>query len=541
MNRSVLFFVSIILSFNSALCSNQLDSLLNAIDNALENASNFNACKQAKISEIKRVASRPRNNLKRRYQINYALFKEYRVYKCDSAAYYLNENILIARELNDIAKLNDCRLDLSYLYSSSGRYEAAIDLLRLIDSKTLSKDQLIKYYSCYDHAYGEMVSYNIGGEQLGPQYESLLKTYKDSLYQSLDKNSDKYFELEENRLRDSGNPHEALKINAARLKHLTPDSIQYALVMFQRALSYIRLNDNTNTDICLALSAISDIKLATKDHASLWTLAQRLYKDGDFERANRYMRFSWDDTNFYNSPLRYFQSSSIQRIIDNQFQNMIVERNRKLTISLIAIAALALLLMAAMFYIIKQKKRLASTHEELKHINNRLNDLNRELSSTNANLKESNCIKEVYISRFIKLCSEYIDKLEKLRATIYKGLSHGKTDDMIKLLRNNSATSREVKILYQNFDTAFLHIFPDFVEQFNNLLKEDERIVLKSNELLNTELRIFALIRLGFTDSSQIAEILRYSVNTIYNYRAKVKNKACGNRADFEELVKNIH
>lgn len=386
-----------------------------------------------------------------------------------------------------------------------------------------------------------MVSYNIGGEQLGPQYESLLKTYKDSLYQSLDKNSDKYFELEENRLRDSGKPHEALQINAARLKHLTPDSTQYALLMFQRALSYIRLNDNTNTDICLALSAISDIKLATKDHASLWTLAQRLYKNGDFERANRYMRFSWDDTNFYNSPLRYFQSSSIQRIIDNQFQNMIVERNRKLTISLIAIAALALLLMTAMFYIIKQQKRLALTHEELKHINNRLNDLNRELSDTNTNLKESNCIKEVYISRFIKLCSEYIDKLEKLRATIYKGLSHGKTDDMIKLLRNNSATSREVKILYQNFDTAFLHIFPDFVEQFNNLLKEDERIVLKSNELLNTELRIFALIRLGFTDSSQIAEILRYSVNTIYNYRAKVKNKACGNRADFEELVKNIH
>ena len=167
--------------------------------------------------------------------------------------------------------------------------------------------------------------------------------------------------------------------------------------------------------------------------------------------------------------------------------------------------------------------------------------MNEELTAANANLEESNCIKDVYISRFIKLCSEYIDRFEHIRANVHKSLSIGKVDEAKKLVKTSSATSDEVRLLYQNFDTAFLHIFPDFVAKFNALLRDDERIVPKSDELLTTELRIFALIRLGFTDSSQIAEILRYSVNTIYNYRAKVKNKARGNRADFEELVRGIH
>ena len=191
---------------------------------------------------------------------------------------------------------------------------------------------------------------------------------------------------------------------------------------------------------------------------------------------------------------------------------------------------------------------LTVAQEELKMINGKLNDLNCRLSDinddlkhANASLEESNCIKEVYISRFIKLCSEYIDRSERVRVSIQKSLSMGKVDEVKKMVKSSAMLTEEVKLLYQNFDTAFLHIFPDFVAKFNALLQDDEQIVLKPDELLNTELRIFALIRLGFTDSSQIAEILRYSVNTIYNYRAKVKNKARGNRADFEDLVRNIH
>ena len=297
-----------------------------------------------------------------------------------------------------------------------------------------------------------------------------------------------------------------------------------------------------------ARSAIADIRLAKKDHASLWMLANMLLNAGDVERANRYMKFSWVDTNFYNSPLRFWQSSSIQKIIDSQYQEIVSSRNRRLVGIVIVISILALMLLLAMLQIMRHKRRLTVAQEELKMINGKLNDLNCRLSDMNDDLKhanacleESNCIKEVYISRFIKLCSEYIDRSERVRANIHKSLSMGKIDEAKKMVKSATMLNEEVKMLYYNFDTAFLHIFPDFVARFNALLQDDEQIVLKPDELLNTELRIFALIRLGFTDSSQIAEILRYSVNTIYNYRARVKNKARGNRADFEELVRNIH
>ena len=153
----------------------------------------------------------------------------------------------------------------------------------------------------------------------------------------------------------------------------------------------------------------------------------------------------------------------------------------------------------------------------------------------------SNRIKEEYIGRFMSLCSSYIDKLDGYRRMVYKMVSSGQIGELVKVTRSSKGLEAELNALYKNFDTAFLHLFPNFVTQFNSLLLEDEQVVLKRDELLNTELRIFALIRLGINDSSQIAEFLRYSVNTIYNYRAKVKNKACVSRDDFENLVRKIH
>ena len=167
--------------------------------------------------------------------------------------------------------------------------------------------------------------------------------------------------------------------------------------------------------------------------------------------------------------------------------------------------------------------------------------MNARLQLANRQLSESNQIKEEYIGRFIKLCSTYIDKLDGYRRMVNKKVCAGQIEELTKITRSSNALNAELDELYKNFDTAFLHLFPNFVAQFNALLQEDEQIVLKRDELLNTELRIFALIRLGINDSSQIAEFLRYSVNTIYNYRAKVKNKACVSRDDFENLVREIH
>ena len=293
--------------------------------------------------------------------------------------------------------------------------------------------------------------------------------------------------------------------------------------------------------------AISDIRSAIKDHASLWMLAQLLYEDGDMERAYQYMRFSWNATKFYNARLRSWQSADVLSLIDKTYQAMIEKQNDRLQQNLLLITALLVLLIVALGYIYRQMKKLADARNHLQVANKQLNGLNEELrqmnsclSSTNIELSESNQIKEEYIARFIKLCSTYINRLDAYRRMVNKKVSAGQIAELLKITRSQDALDEELEELYANFDTAFLHLFPNFVGKFNDLLQENEQILPKKGELLNTELRIFALIRLGIEDSSQIAEFLRYSVNTIYNYRAKVRNKARGSREDFDDLVRKI-
>ena len=297
----------------------------------------------------------------------------------------------------------------------------------------------------------------------------------------------------------------------------------------------------------LALSAISDIQSATKDHASLWMLAERLYNEGDVERAYRYMRFSWNENKFFNARLRSWQSADVLWLTDKTYQARIEKQRERLESYAFVVTFLVRLMVVALIYIYRQMKKLALARNDLQSANTQLSPLNGELKdmnvclqSTNADLSESNQIKEEYIARFVKLCSTYIDKLDAYRRMVNKKITAGQIKELQKITRSQEALDSELDELYANFDSAFLHIFPHFVSQFNALLINEEQILLKRGELLNTELRIFALIRLGIVDSSQIAEFLRYSVNTIYNYRSKVKNKAKVSREDFEELVKQI-
>lgn len=244
---------------------------------------------------------------------------------------------------------------------------------------------------------------------------------------------------------------------------------------------------------------------------------------------------------------RIGDADAVLSLIDKTYQAMIEKQNDRLQQNLLLITALLVLLIVALGYIYRQMKKLADARNHLQVANGQLNGLNEELrqmnsclSSTNIELSESNQIKEEYIARFIKLCSTYINRLDAYRRMVNKKVSAGQIAELLKITRSQDALDEELEELYANFDTAFLHLFPNFVGKFNDLLQDNEHILPKKDELLNTELRIFALIRLGIEDSSQIAEFLRYSVNTIYNYRAKVRNKARGSRDDFEILVRKI-
>ena len=194
-----------------------------------------------------------------------------------------------------------------------------------------------------------------------------------------------------------------------------------------------------------------------------------------------------------------------------------------------------------------RSRRTIRAHKSLRGINKRivlqnseLNRVNDQLQKLNRQIAESNRVKEGYIGLFLAILSDNLDKMKEFRAYVKRSIRYGQVQELNDELNNSEWADIEIAHFYRTFDTAFLELYPTFVENFNDLLVPEERIELKKGELLNTELRIFALIRLGIKDSGRIASLLRYSVNTIYNYRAKIKNAARGSRDDFEERVSSL-
>jgi len=502
-----------------------IDGWAAALDEAIGAHGEYVAVREARIGELKQQLAQADAEAPEYFRLNAEIYQEYKAYICDSALYYLSRNLRWAQRHGKLEAADETRIRRAHLMSAAGMYKEASEDLEKINPAALSSRLLPDYYECYRHLYNELAVYTQDTFRRN-RYYSLSAGYRDSLMQVLSPVSALYPERKEMDASASGRLEEALKINDTRLAGVRPDTPEYALVTYHRSLLYRLLKDREQEKYYLALSALTDIRLAITDHASLWTLAQLLYEEGDIERAYRYIRFSWSETNHYNARSRSLQTAGILSLIDLTYQAMQEKQNDRLRSYLWMISILSLLLLMAIVWIYRQMKHLSVARSHLEQANEQL--------------QMSNHIKEEYIGRFLKLCSAYIDRLDTYRRMVNKKLTGGQTEELLKMVRSREVLDTDLKELYGNFDTAFLHLFPDFVEKFNELLQPEARIILRKGELLNTELRIFALIRLGIDDSSQIAEFLRYSVNTIYNYRAKVKNKACISRDDFETCVMKI-
>ena len=548
MKKNCLLCFLLFFSCYSAFAGESLDSLLNVLDKTIKEADTYVQIKENKLHELKKEARKTPPVSVERYHLNNDIYLEYKAYSSDSALHYLNENMLLARQLNDKERELKIQLELSYLLSSIGMYMEAADILNSIDRQTLPSSLLGYYYTCYEHVYFEAGAAQPRYKMFASRYAKLSHAYRDSMQVTLDPSSATYLWLRETQLREAGKYDEALEFSDRRLAEASFGTPQYALVAYQRFRLFESMGKKDEHLYYLVLSAISDVRSAIKEQSSLMVLAQELNRKGDLKRAYDYINFSWEISQFYKTRLRSWMNITPLSMINGNYQDIIKQQNRELLIYIACVALLALLLVIALIYIYRQmkalsiaKKGLQEVNERLFSLNEELEEVNRHLRSTNLELSESNLIKEAYIARFFKLCSVYVDRLQAYRKLVNKKLQRGQVAELLKMTHlSNDIVTVEVQELYANFDSAFLHLFPNFVESLNALLLPDEQIVLKPDELLNTELRIFALIRLGIKGSSQIAELLHYSVNTIYNYRSRVKTKARVSRDDFEDLVAKI-
>lgn len=522
-----------------------LDSLLNELDDAIKNHEIYTRQKEHSIKELKNRLETVQKNSVEEYDLNAKLFEEFRPYILDSAIFYKNRNIEIASQLNDIGRLAQSKLQLANLMASTGMYMEAVDLIKSIRKTKLPDSLLIDYYDTYRHVYSELAYYtqdNRGAQR----YWDISNQYSDSLNNLLTPDDELYYSIKEADLRNAGNFEEALEINNISLENNNVGTRAFAIACYNRSFTFRQAGNKEGEKYFLALSALSDIISSTKDHASLWMLAEILYDENDMERAYNYIRFSWSETVVFNARLRSLQSAVILSLIDLTYQATVENKNAQLQRYLIIISALVVLLMGALIYIYSQMKRLTAARKNLqvangnlKKLNIKLEQVNSQLHAANSDLSESNLIKEQYIGHFIELCSTYIDKIDGFRRMVNKKVTAGQIAELLGVIRSRDMLDSEIEELYRNFDKAFLQIFPHFVEKVNELFVDNEKFELKNNELLNVELRILALIRLGIKNSSQIADFMRYSVNTIYNYRAKIKNKTIY-RDEFEEMLMTI-
>lgn len=314
-----------------------------------------------------------------------------------------------------------------------------------------------------------------------------------------------------------------------------------------RALVADLMDDTPTAQVWFARSAMTDIQLAIRDNAALKSLANTLLDDDNIQRAMRYMRIVMDDARFFNSRLRPWQDALALHVIEEAYRVRRQRMDAMYNIFVVSIGCFMLLALGGVVFVLRQNRKLNLARLELQQANNRLNisnkdlqHINKRLAGLNSQISEANEVKEEYIGIFLTMCSEYIDKIIDSRRHVRRLLRDGRVDELRKEYSPTDGDSRELEEFYRNFDTTFLQLYPTFIEDFNSLLDKEARIKPKKGELLTTELRIFALIRLGINDSSKIAALLRYSVSTIYNYRSKIKGHTLVSRDDFEERIKTI-
>ncbi|GAA4958432.1 DUF6377 domain-containing protein [Algibacter aquimarinus] len=538
-----------ILTFSFSLSGfsyNNLDSLLVELERTMSKRAVFDNAKKLRIENLEKLLKESDStSLQNNYFLVSEIIKEYEKYSFDKALIFIEKGLNIANTLNDDNLKKESQLKLAKLLVTSGRYKEAIDVLHEIERHLLPKKLLDLYYYNYKEAYSGLSFYTTVSNSK-QSYSKLYKVYQDSLQQQLAPNSNESLALIEKEFRDNREIEKALEINSKRLSKVALGTPNYSLITFERSLLY-GLNSNTNEQKkFLILSAISDIKASVKDNASLTELAMILFDEGNIESAHDFIDFSVEDAEMYNSRLRFVNISNKFSVISKAYEEKNLEQQNELKKLLVFISILVLFLVLTIIYIYQQIKKLSAARKELKKANDQLLSLNEKLSFTNSDLNrlyselsDIDRIKEQYIGTFLNLYSDYINKLDTYRKMVRKYIVSNKTKALLELTKSKQLIDNELNLFYENFDKSFLHIYPNFVNEVNNLLKEDQQIILKEEESLNTELRILALIRLGITNSAKISKILRYSVNTIYNYRVRVKNNA-KQRNTFEDEVKKI-
>lgn len=525
--------------------SPELQELYSRLDTEISRSEIYEKEKEARISRLKKEYDLTGDSHRRTMIID-SLIYEFAAYNADSTLYYISYNLRRPDLRNHPGEYTRNMIKRLDQYAHAGLFSDALTVINSIPRDSLTEDLLEEYYSACCATYQYLSEYT-SEHETSKEYEVKRNIYTDSLKQVVKPGSFNHLVYVMSEKARNGEPAEAIEGIKKHLEEYPSGTREFSILA--STLSYICKSNGMDEEYkrYLVLSAISDVQAAVKENMSFREVATVMFEEGDVERANLYLKKSIADANFYSALMRNAQSSKMLPVIDDAYSSLQNGLTKRLRIMVAVSCLLLVILGITVFYIFKQLRNIRRANEkarraneELSNLSAKLKEMNSELEERNRELGEYNRTKEEYAGLFMEFCSSAILTLQRYQQSLRVSAAQGgNRAALMKKLESSEISDQLLKNFYVKFDEAILNIYPSFIEKFNALLVPGEQVVLKSGELLNTELRLFALIRIGIDDSAKIAQFLRCSISTVYTYRSKMRKRAV-NPEDFEREVKNL-
>ncbi|MBO9204272.1 MULTISPECIES: DUF6377 domain-containing protein [Niastella] len=544
--RAALLTICLLIFSLGVFANDVTDSLLTRLKAEIEQKAMYDHQKEQRISIMRdSLHLLPVDNSAQQFQLCSRLYEEYKSYKYDSAYVYVSLMAALADRMHDAVKVNYTKMKLGFILLSAGKYKEAFGVIETIDHAGFDDANLEAYYAVMGRAWCDLAAYN-NDATWSPAYRAKGLSYSDSSMKLVHPGSYGARFLISYRDYNNGNNAAALKEFLDFYQQYKPADHDDAITTSLLSELYQRLGDTKNATNYLIRAVIADLQSSTKETLAIFKLAELASTNGDVDNAYIYIQEALKDAEFYGARQRQIQISAVLPIIAAAKLNFVESQKKRFLIYLSSTIFLLLVIGLISFLLYKQLQQRAARELLIQRNNAKLASMNQELMQVNAQVVEANRkfaedahIKEEYIGYFFNIISGYIAKLEKLKVSIEAKVIQKKLDH-IQTLTNEIQVNKEWEALFQTFDKVFLKIFPNFVTSFNALFKKEDQVWPGHHDMLTTDLRIFALIRLGISDNESIARILQYSAKTVYVYKMRQKAKSIYSASEFDEKLMAI-
>ncbi|WP_300703744.1 DUF6377 domain-containing protein [Bacteroides sp.] len=517
----------------------QVKENLDSLDKYILHTDIYKKQKEERISVLSERLKDTGLSLDEQYRYTYLLFDEYSTYQSKLMYTSANRLIELSSRMNDKNKVVDSEIQLAYSYLWCGAFKEAYEYANTIDTVGTTNHTKVYYLMFRLNLEYESALYVKPLHFFLQNYNNSMCRIINQLEKLLPADDDHLLEARQKACSHNNQFKQAYEYLQQRLKHSSGVSREMSAKLGDVGFYHLEMGDTVTAIQYMVKSAIMDIQIGSKQAPALRKIAEAIYPDGEVERAYKYIQLSMENAVFFDSRYRMYESSITLPLIDKDLYELTKKQKDTLAITVCFIILFIITLFISFLFIWKQNKKLKSSALLIQDQNMSLLSMNARMTEINKELQDANNIKATYLGRILSDNSSSISAMEELVKVVRIKIKAKQFDDIIQFIYKHDYLKKR-KDMLARFDEMFLKLFPNFIEKFNSLLKEEDRVIVQEKNMLTPELRIFALVRLGVTKSDTIAEILDFSASTVRNYKTKIRNISIVPNEEFDKCLLEI-